>query len=109
MQQESELERLTAAREAENKFIREQNELEISKAGDMANIETEKFKNQVDAIGSDTLAAIATAGPDMQVKLLQSLGLKSTLITDGSSPINLFNTAHGLVGALETPPSSSSD
>ena len=33
-----------------------------------------------------------------KVKLLQSLGLKSTLITDGSSPINLFNTAHGLIG-----------
>ena len=41
-----------------------------------------------------------------QVKLLQSLGLKSTLITDGTSPINLFNTAHGLIGALEAPPPS---
>ena len=65
--QESELERLSAAREAETKFVREQNELEISKAGDMANIETEKFKNMVDAIGSETIAAIATAGPEMQV------------------------------------------
>lgn len=36
-----------------------------------------------------------------QVKLLQSLGLKSTLITDGSSPINLFTTANGLLGALQ--------
>jgi len=44
--------------------------------------------------------AMATAGPDMQVRMLQSLGLKSTLITDGSSPINLFNTASGLVGGL---------
>ena len=61
------MERLTAAREAENKFIREQNELEITKAGNMANIETEKFKNMVDAIGSQTIAAIATAGPEMQV------------------------------------------
>lgn len=34
----------------------------------------------------------------LQVKLLQSLGLKSTLITDGSTPINLFNTAFGLLG-----------
>ena len=33
-----------------------------------------------------------------QVKLLKSLGLQSALITDGSSPINLFNTANGLVG-----------
>lgn len=36
----------------------------------------------------------------LQVKMLQSLGLKSTLITDGSSPINLFTTANGLLGAL---------
>ena len=33
-----------------------------------------------------------------QVKMLQALGLKSTLITDGNSPINLFNTAQGLLG-----------
>lgn len=105
---ESELERLAAAREAETKFIREQNELEIAKAGEMANIETDKFKNMVDAIGPQTISAIATAGPEMQVKLLQSLGLKSTLITDGSSPINLFNTAHGLIGAIEPPPEPSS-
>ena len=32
--------------------------------------------------------------------MLQALGLKSTLITDGNSPINLFNTAHGLLGAI---------
>ncbi len=35
--------------------------------------------------------------------MLQGLGLKSTLITDGSNPINLFNTAHGLLGALGAP------
>ena len=34
------------------------------------------------------------------MKLLQSLGLQTTLITDGSSPINLFHTANGLVGAM---------
>ena len=38
-----------------------------------------------------------------QVKLLKSLGLRSTLITDGSNPINLFNTANGLLGALGAP------
>lgn len=38
-----------------------------------------------------------------QAKLLQSLGIQSTLITDGTSPINLFNTANGLLGALEPP------
>ncbi len=30
----------------------------------------------VDAIGSDTIRAIAVSGPEMQVKLLQGLGLK---------------------------------
>jgi major vault protein len=38
----------------------------------------------------------------MQVKLLQSLGLNSTLITDGNSPINLFTTADGLIGGALT-------
>lgn len=38
-----------------------------------------------------------------QVKLLKSLGLKTTLITDGNSPINLFNTASGLVGGAVVP------
>jgi len=63
-------------------------------------VETEKFKNTVDALGQNTIASIATAGPEMQVKLLKSLGLQSTLITDGHTPINLFQTAHGLIGAL---------
>lgn len=66
--QESELERLTSAREAENKFIREQNELEIDKTKEMAAIETHKFKDMVAAIGPDTIASIANSGPEMQVR-----------------------------------------
>jgi major vault protein len=58
---------LTRAREAETKFIREQNDLEITKSKEMSGIETEKFKNMVDSIGSDTIASIANAGPEMQV------------------------------------------
>lgn len=95
---EAELERLSSARGAETKYLREQNQLEIDKSREMGDIETGKFKNMVDAIGASTLQAIATSGPEMQVKMLQALGMKSTLITDGNSPINLFNTAHGLVG-----------
>jgi len=97
---EAELERLRNAREAEIVYTREQNELEINKTRDLAQIETSKFKNMVDAIGAQTLQAIATAGPDMQVKMLQALGMKSTLITDGKSPINLFTTANGLIGNM---------
>ena len=59
--------KLTYAREAETKYVREQNELEITKAREMANIEMEKFNNMVQAIGSDTISAIATSGPEMQV------------------------------------------
>ena len=73
---------MTRAREAETKFIREQNELEITKAKEMSGIETEKFKNMVDSIGSDTIASIANAGPEMQVggvkrsiKMLLLLGI----------------------------------
>jgi len=71
--QESELDRLTSAREAELKFVSEQNDLELSKAKEMASIETTKFKNMVDAIGTTTLAAIANAGPEMQVCLIPHL------------------------------------
>jgi major vault protein len=55
----------------------------------------------VDAIGRDTIQAIAQAGPEMQAKLLQGLGLTSIMFTDGNSPINLFNTAKGLMGQPE--------
>lgn len=100
IESEAELERLTSAREAELKYLSEQNRMELEKATEMSNIETTKFKEMVEAIGTQTLQTMATAGPDMQVRMLQSLGLKSTLITDGSSPINLFNTASGLIGGL---------
>ena len=61
------MERLTHAREAETKYVGEQNELEITKAREMANIETEKFNNMVQAIGSDTISTIVTSSPEMQV------------------------------------------
>lgn len=97
---ESELERLTSARNAELTYVCEQNKMELEKATEMSTIEITKFKEMVGAIGANTLATMASAGPDNQVRMLQALGLKSTLITDGSSPINLFNTASGLVGGM---------
>ena len=97
---EAEISRLKLAREAEIKFIREQNELEISKKGEMSRIETDKFKLQVDSIGASTIQAIATAGQDTQVKLLQALGLQSMLVTDGNSPINLMGFGQGLIGGI---------
>lgn len=97
---DAELERLTHARNAELAYIKEQNEVEIKKSREMNEIETERFKDQVAAIGAGTLKDLATAGPEFQLKMLSALGLQSTLITDGNSPINLFNTANGLIGNL---------
>ena len=64
----------------------------------MSNIDTNRFKSMVDALGSETIRAIASGPQDHQVKMLQSLGLSSALITDGRTPINLLNTSQGLLG-----------
>eukprot|EP01087_Luapelamoeba_hula_P005226 TRINITY_DN152_c0_g1_i4.p1 TRINITY_DN152_c0_g1~~TRINITY_DN152_c0_g1_i4.p1 ORF type:complete len:817 (+),score=165.60 TRINITY_DN152_c0_g1_i4:150-2600(+) len=94
---EADLEDLQFKQEAEIAHRRALDELELRKAKTLADIESGKFNSTVSAIGPDTIAAIAQAGPEMQAKLLAGLGIKSLLITDGSSPINLFNTAQGLV------------
>lgn len=100
-----ELYRLSQARELELTYSKSVSDLEIEKAKRITEIEIEEFKEHVNAIGPKTIQAIATAGPDNQVKLLQALGIKSTLITDGRSPINLFNTATDLVGGSTGPSS----
>ena len=67
--QESELERLKSARDAELKYLSEQNRMELEKAQEMSGIEITKFKEMVSAIGPQTLQSMATAGPDMQVRV----------------------------------------
>jgi major vault protein len=96
---EASLEQLKLAQEAEIEHQRSLNALEIERAKQLAEIESGKFKAVVTAIGADTIRSMAEAGPAMQAKLLAGLGLKSFLITDGNSPINLFNTASGLIGS----------
>jgi len=72
--------------------------IEIDRIKKESDIEVSKFRDIVTAIGPKTIEAIARAGPEMQAKLLEGLGLQGFLVTDGTSPINLFNTANGLVG-----------
>ena len=72
-------------------------DLELEKLRKLANIEVEEFSKTVKAIGKETIVAMAKAGPEVQSKLLSSLGIKSFLITDGKNPINLFNTAKGVI------------
>ncbi|KAG8513638.1 Major vault protein [Galemys pyrenaicus] len=95
---EAELQRVKKVRELELAYARSQLDLEVTKAQKLAEVEVKKFQQMTEALGPSTIRDLAVAGPEMQVKLLQSLGLKSTLITDGSTPINLFNTAFGLLG-----------
>jgi len=92
---ESALAQKKAKQEAEVAHQKALDDLEISKARDLADIEADKFKNLVDAITRDTLAAISQAGPEMQARLLQGLGLKSFMITDSNSPISMFAAPSG--------------
>jgi len=93
----SEHARLTAERELEIEYLTQKYELVATKKEVEADIETRKFTQMVKTIGKETIKAIAIAGPEMQAKLLQGLGIESTLIMDGNSPINLFTTAQGMV------------
>jgi major vault protein len=90
---------LRQEQESEIKHKKDWNHLEITKATQLAEIDSKKFKSIIDAIGPETLRKISQAGPEMQSRLLSGLGLKSFLITDGNHPINLFNTAAGLIGS----------
>jgi len=100
IQQAAELTQLKSRQEEELEHDRALVDLEITKAQELAEIEALKFKQIVDAIGTTTIATIAKAGPEMQQKLLNGLGLKSFMITGGKTPINLFNTAGGLLGGV---------
>eukprot|EP00116_Pleurobrachia_bachei_P000209 sb/3460471/ len=98
---EAELSRINNARQGELTYVAANNSLEIERAKQMAAIETSKFENMVTTLGSENIARIATSGHDNQLAMLKALGLQSTLITDGSTPLNLFNTAKGFIGQLE--------
>ncbi|WP_424095520.1 hypothetical protein [Moorena producens] len=97
-----ELAQLKARQEAELAHQQAFNNLEIAKAERMAHIKSEEYRQKVEAIGPQTIQAIAQAGPEMQARLLEALGIQSVLITDGKNPINLFGAANGLI----TPPTS---
>ncbi|WP_228061793.1 colicin uptake protein [[Phormidium] sp. LEGE 05292] len=97
---ETELTQLRAKQEAELAHQQSLNNLELEKAQRMAEITSLEFRQKVEALGPETLQAMAQAGPEMQARLLQSLGLQSVLITDGKNPINLFSTAQGLISPV---------
>ena len=77
--------------------------LEIARAKRLANIEVEKFQKQIQAIGKETIVAMAKSGPEFQAKLLKGLGLKGFMMMDGKHPINLYNTAQSLISSAANP------
>ncbi len=66
----------------------------------MSQITSIEFRQKIEALGAETIKAIAQAGPEMQARLLEALGIQSVLITDGRNPINLFGTANGLISPI---------
>lgn len=65
--QEAELQRLTKAREQELTYKQQMDNLEVEKQKRLAQIESERFAQLVQSLGSDTLKEMARAGPETQV------------------------------------------
>ncbi|NWT47351.1 MVP protein, partial [Chroicocephalus maculipennis] len=103
---EAELSRQERLQAQEVRAQRARGEAEAARAQALADVEASRVREVAAALGPETIRDIARAGPELQVKLLQGLGLQSTLITDGNAPLNLFTTARGLLG-LAPPPESS--
>ncbi|BHF73130.1 hypothetical protein SprV_0401620600 [Sparganum proliferum] len=95
---DAELERLKLAREAELDYIQKKNQLNLERKKQDVEIETSYFLKRVEALGAENLRHIACAGPERDVRMLRALNLKSTLITDGRSPVNLLDATSGLIG-----------
>jgi len=95
---QAELEIFKLEKNAEYEYAKELKRIQVKRSRRAATIETNKFASMINAIGSETIQSIAQAGPEMQQKLLKSLGLQGFMITDGQNPINLFNTASSLLG-----------
>ncbi len=99
LKREAELESARMFFVEELAHFKRMSDLEVEKAQALSDSTVDKLQVMVDAIGKETLVEMAKAGPEGQAKLLGSLGVKSMLVTDGKSPLNLFNTANGMISA----------
>merc|ERR1711879_405372 len=78
-------------------YEKQDSEININEQETMSKTEVEKIERMMKSLGSNTLATMINAEPKMQQELLKGLGLQGYLMTDGRNPINLFDTAQGLV------------
>lgn len=97
---DSELDRLRKARAMELEYLREKDNIRLHTLTEQMKVDVSRFTAMVNTIGAETLRAIASAGPENNLRMLSALGLQSTLITDGTTPVNLLSTAHGLIGKM---------
>ena len=103
LSKENEIKAIKNKQQIEVEYQKIKDELEITKAKLLAEVESNKFKETIGSIGSDTLIALSEAGPKLQAELLEGLGLTGYLMMDSENPVNLFNTAQGLLGGGGTP------
>eukprot|EP00826_Nyctotherus_ovalis_P056628 TRINITY_DN7686_c0_g1_i1.p1 TRINITY_DN7686_c0_g1~~TRINITY_DN7686_c0_g1_i1.p1 ORF type:complete len:856 (+),score=360.74 TRINITY_DN7686_c0_g1_i1:194-2761(+) len=101
--QQAELELAKSRYEAEILHKKAMIDLEVETNKKLAEIEAEKFQKTIESLGQKTLVEMARAGPETQAKLLKGLGLKGYMIIDAKNPINLFNTAQGMINAPVPP------
>jgi len=97
---DSNIKRLEKTRTAELKYLTRKQKLESEHKSRLAKIQTTKFQSFINAIGSNTIQAIANQGPQLQRDLLSALGIRSTLITDGRQNINLFQSSRPIQQSL---------
>ncbi|MEQ2190601.1 hypothetical protein XENOCAPTIV_001564 [Xenoophorus captivus] len=67
---EAELQRLAKAREQELSYKKEMDRMEVEKQEQLAQLESQRFKQMMESLGCDTLKEIARAGPELQVRSL---------------------------------------
>uniref|UniRef100_A0A8C1RAZ2 Major vault protein n=1 Tax=Cyprinus carpio TaxID=7962 RepID=A0A8C1RAZ2_CYPCA len=64
---DAELARLCKAREQELNYKKEMDQLEVEKQQKLAGIESQRFKQLMESLGTETLKEMARAGPELQV------------------------------------------
>ena len=67
--------------------------MEIRKANELALIDSLRSAKMIGALGKETLVSIAKSENETQAKLLSGLGIKSIVMTDSKTPVNLMNLA----------------
>jgi major vault protein len=95
--QENEFKYIAQKQQVELDYERKIKDIELNEKEQLAAIESGKFDSVIESVGRDTIVDIANSGPELQVKLLEGLGLSGYLMTDSNNPINLFSAANGMI------------